>query len=101
MGTGRLYRFAHRNPAIHLRATSYTHDALVLGNFRCFVAINGALEVDLTGQVCADSIGPKFYSGAGGQVDFIRGRRIPKAANRSSPFHLRPRMARSRGLYPC
>ena len=53
MGSRRLYRFADRNPAIHIRATTYTHDALVLGNFRRFVAINGALEVDLTGQVNA------------------------------------------------
>src|SRR6202047_3765769 len=51
MGTSRLYPFAERNPAIKIRATSYTHDALVLGNFRRFIAINGALEVDLTGQV--------------------------------------------------
>ena len=50
MGTRRLYRFANRNPSIHICATSYTHDALVLGNFRRFVAINGALEVDLPGR---------------------------------------------------
>jgi acyl-CoA hydrolase len=55
MGTRRIYRFADRNAAIHIRATSYTHDALVLGNFRRFVAINGALEVDLTGQVNAET----------------------------------------------
>ena len=55
MGTSRLYRFADRNPAIQVRATSYTHDALVLGNFRRFIAINGALEVDLTGQVNAET----------------------------------------------
>jgi acetyl-CoA hydrolase len=78
MGTRRLYRFADRNPAIHIRATSYTHDALVLGNFRRFVAINGALEVDLTGQVNAETAGGRHIGLVGGQMDFIR------AANRAA-----------------
>jgi acyl-CoA hydrolase len=77
MGSSRVYRFAHRNPALRLRATSYTHDALVLGNFRRFVAINGALEVDLTGQVNAETAGDRHIGLVGGQMDFIR------AANRS------------------
>jgi acetyl-CoA hydrolase len=77
MGTRRLYRFADRNPAIHIRATSYTHDALVLGNFRRFVAINGALEVDLTGQVNAETARGRHIGLVGGQMDFIR------AANRA------------------
>lgn len=78
MGTPRLYHFADRNPAIHIRAASYTHDALVLGNFRRFVAINGALEVDLTGQVNAETAGGRHIGLVGGQVDFIR------AANRAA-----------------
>ena len=77
MGTSRLYRFADRNPAIQIRATSYTHDALVLGNFRRFVAINGALEVDLTGQVNAETARGRHIGLVGGQMDFIR------AANRA------------------
>ena len=77
MGTRRLYRFADRNPAIRLRATSYTHDAVVLGNFRRFVAVNGALEVDLTGQVNAETAGGRHIGTVGGQMDFVR------AANRS------------------
>ncbi len=76
-GTRRLYRFADRNPAIRLRATSYTHDAVVLGNFRRFVAVNGALEVDLTGQVNAETVGGRHIGTVGGQMDFVR------AANRS------------------
>jgi acyl-CoA hydrolase len=76
MGTHRLYRFADCNPAMHLRATSYTHDALVLGNFRRFVAINGALEVDLTGQVNAETATGRHIGLVGGQMDFVR------AANR-------------------
>jgi len=77
MGTRRLYRFADRNPSIHLRATSYTHDALVLVNFRHFVAINGALEVDLTGQVNAETAAGRHIGLVGGQMDFVR------AANRA------------------
>jgi acetyl-CoA hydrolase len=69
MGTSRLYRFADRNPAIQIRATSYTHDALVLGNFRRFVAINGALEVDLTGQVNAETARGRHIGLVGGQMD--------------------------------
>jgi acyl-CoA hydrolase len=77
MGSSRLYRFANRNTALHVRATSYTHDALVLGNFRRFVAINGALEVDLTGQVNAETAGGRHIGLVGGQMDFVR------AANRA------------------
>ncbi len=77
MGTSRLYRFADRNPAIYIRATSYTHDARVLGNFQRFVAINGALEVDLTGQVNAETARGRHIGLVGGQMDFIR------AANRA------------------
>src|SRR6516165_6456072 len=77
MGTRRLYRFADRNPSIHIRATSYTHDALVLGNFRRFVAINGALEVDLTAQVNAETAAGRHVGLVGGQMDFVR------AANRA------------------
>jgi acyl-CoA hydrolase len=78
MGTRRLYRFADRNPAVQIRATSYTHDALVLGHFRRFVAINGALEVDLTGQVNAETAGGRHIGVVGGQMDFVR------AANRAA-----------------
>jgi len=78
MGTQRLYRFANRNPLIHIRATSYTHDALVLGNFRRFVAINGALEIDLTGQVNAETALGRHIGLVGGQMDFVR------AANRAA-----------------
>jgi len=77
MGSSRVYRFAHRNPALQVRATTYTHDAGVLGNFRRFVAINGALEVDLTGQVNAETAGGRHIGLVGGQMDFVR------AANRS------------------
>ena len=73
MGSERVYRFAHDNPMVEMRGTDYTNDPSVIRTFRKMVAINSAIEIDLTGQVCADSIGERLYSGVGGQVDFIRG----------------------------
>jgi len=73
IGTRRLYEFIHDNPIIELHRTEYVNDPFVIAQNERQVAINSALEVDLTGQVCADSIGPKLYSGVGGQLDFIYG----------------------------
>jgi 4-hydroxybutyrate CoA-transferase len=73
LGTQRLYDFVHDNPVIELHPTDYTNDPFIIAQNARMVAINSAIEVDLTGQVCADSIGPRFYSGVGGQVDFIYG----------------------------
>ncbi len=73
LGTKRLYDWAHDNPLIELRRTEYINDPFVIAQNDRQVAINSAIEVDLTGQVCADSIGPKLYSGVGGQLDFIYG----------------------------
>jgi acetyl-CoA hydrolase len=73
LGTERVYRFIHNNPIIELRTTDFTNDPFTISRNDKMVAINAALQVDLTGQVCADSIGTKFYSGVGGQADFIRG----------------------------
>ncbi len=72
-GSQRLYHFGHNNPLIELYPTDYVNDPFNIAKNDKMVAINSALQVDLTGQVCADSMGPRFYSGAGGQVDFIRG----------------------------
>ncbi len=72
-GSKRLYDFAHNNPLIELHPSDYVNDPFNIAQNDNMVAINSALQVDLTGQVCADSIGAKLYSGAGGQVDFIRG----------------------------
>ena len=74
MGTQRLYRFVHDNPAVEMRPADYTNDSAVIRRFRRMVAVNSAIEIDLTGQVCADSIGRRLYSGVGGQMDFLRGR---------------------------
>ena len=73
LGTQRLYDFVHDNPIIELHPTEYVNDPFIIAQNERMVAINSAIEVDLTGQVCADSIGPRLYSGVGGQVDFIYG----------------------------
>ncbi len=73
IGTRRLYEWADDNPAIELHRTEYVNDPFTIAKNARMVAINSAIEVDLTGQVCADSIGPRFYSGVGGQLDFIYG----------------------------
>jgi 4-hydroxybutyrate CoA-transferase len=73
MGSQRLYDFVDDNPMIEMRPVDYTNDTSVIRRFRRMVAINSAISVDLTGQVSADSIGTRFYSGVGGQMDFMRG----------------------------
>ncbi len=73
MGTRRLYDFVHDNPMIEMRPVDFTNDTHVIRSFSRMTAINSAIEVDLTGQVVADSIGQRVYSGVGGQMDFIRG----------------------------
>lgn len=72
-GSQRLYDFVHNNPFIELHPTDYVNDPFNVAKNERMVAINSALQVDLTGQVNADSLGPHFYSGVGGQVDFVRG----------------------------
>ncbi|TWJ11426.1 acetyl-CoA hydrolase/transferase family protein [Geobacter argillaceus] len=73
LGTKRLYDWANNNPMIELHRTEYVNDPFVVAQNDRQVAINAAIEVDLTGQVCADSIGPRMYSAVGGQLDFIYG----------------------------
>jgi acyl-CoA hydrolase len=73
MGSQRLYDFVNDNPMIEMRPVDYTNDTSVIRRFRRMIAVNSALSIDLTGQVSADSIGTRFYSGVGGQMDFMRG----------------------------
>jgi acyl-CoA hydrolase len=73
MGTRRLYDYVDNNPAFEFRSAEFTNDPVTIARNPKMVAINAAIEVDLTGQVCSDSIGAHFFSGIGGQVDFIRG----------------------------
>jgi 4-hydroxybutyrate CoA-transferase len=72
-GSRRLYEYVDNNPYFEVHPVDYTNDPFIVAQNEKIVAINSAIEVDLTGQVCADSIGTKIYSGFGGQLDFIRG----------------------------
>ncbi|WP_183093178.1 acetyl-CoA hydrolase/transferase family protein [Nocardioides stalactiti] len=72
-GTSDLFRWAHRNPAVELRSTAYTHDPSVLARSHQLVAVNAAIEVDLTGQVNSELAGGRYVGAVGGAVDFIRG----------------------------
>lgn len=73
LGTKKLYNFVDDNPIVELHPSEYVNDPFVIAQNSKMVSINSALEVDLTGQVNADSIGPKLYSGVGGQLDFVYG----------------------------
>ncbi|MEZ0396260.1 MAG: acetyl-CoA hydrolase/transferase C-terminal domain-containing protein [Anaerolineales bacterium] len=73
LGTQKLYQWVDDNPLCEFHRQEYINDPFVIAQNERMVAINSAIEVDLTGQVCADSIGPKFFSGVGGQLDFIYG----------------------------
>ncbi|MCX6000661.1 MAG: GNAT family N-acetyltransferase [Chloroflexi bacterium] len=73
MGTDETYRYIHDNPAIEFRTIDYTNNPLVIARHDNMTAINSALEIDLTGQATAESIGKRLYSGIGGQADFMRG----------------------------
>lgn len=73
MGTQKLYDFIHDNPQVAMLDVQYVNDTAVIRRNPKVTAINSAIEIDITGQVCADSIGYKMYSGVGGQMDFIRG----------------------------
>jgi acetyl-CoA hydrolase len=73
IGSRKLYDFIDDNPIFELHPTEYVNDPFVIAQNDRMISINSAIEVDVTGQVCADSVGPKFYSGVGGQLDFVRG----------------------------
>ncbi|MCX7726649.1 MAG: hypothetical protein N2053_07345, partial [Chitinispirillaceae bacterium] len=73
MGTRKLYDYIHENPIFEFRPSEYVNDPYIISQHRKMTAINTAIEIDMTGQVCSDSIGYNFYSGVGGQVDFNRG----------------------------
>jgi acyl-CoA hydrolase len=73
LGSKKLFQFVDNNPIFEFHPTAYTNDPALIARNDNMVAINSALQIDLTGQVCSDSIGHRFYSGIGGQVDFLRG----------------------------
>jgi acyl-CoA hydrolase len=78
VGTQKLYDFIDDNPLVHFKEAAYTNDTAIIRRNPKVTAINSAIEIDLTGQVCADTIGMKQYSGVGGQMDFIRGAALSK-----------------------
>ncbi|GBD86920.1 succinyl-CoA:coenzyme A transferase [bacterium BMS3Abin03] len=73
IGTKRVYNFINNNPVIEFHPQEYVNDPFIIAKNKKMVAINSAIEIDLTGQVCSDSMGTRLYSGIGGQVDFLRG----------------------------
>ena len=73
LGTKRVFKFIDNNPVIEFHPQEYVNDPFIISQNKKMVAINSAIEIDITGQVCADSIGTRIFSGIGGQVDFIRG----------------------------
>lgn len=78
LGSRRLYDFVHNNPMVEFHPVEYTNDYLVIAQNEKMITISSALEVDLTGQICADSVGYDIYSGVGGSVDFLRGARFSR-----------------------
>lgn len=73
LGTKKSFDFINNNPIFEFHPQEYVNDPFIIAKNNKMVAINSAIEIDLTGQVCSDSMGPKFFSGIGGQVDFVRG----------------------------
>jgi acyl-CoA hydrolase/GNAT superfamily N-acetyltransferase len=108
LGTQSVYDFIHENPAVEIHPVDYTNDLSVIARHDYMIAINTALEVDLTGQVCSDSIGDRFYSGIGGQVDFIRGAArakggkpiiaLPSTAAEGNISRIKPRLTDGAGV---
>ena len=92
LGTRKLFDFVDNNPIFEFHPNAYTNDPLLIARNDNMIAINSALQVDLTGQVCSDSLGTSFYSGIGGQVDFLRGASHSKGGK---PIIALPSTARS------
>lgn len=78
LGSEDVYRFTDHNPAVLMKDIAYTNDPRTIARNPGMVSINSAIEIDLTGQVCADSIGTRIFSGTGGQLDFVRGAKYSK-----------------------
>jgi acyl-CoA hydrolase len=108
LGTKKLFDFVDENPIFEFRPSAYTNDPFRIAQNERMVAINSAIEVDLTGQVCAESIGSWFYSGFGGQLDFIRGAArskwgkpiiaLPSTAKDGMVSRIVPRLAHGAGV---
>ena len=73
-----MYDYVDDNPSFEMHPVSYTNDPYIIGQHDNFISVNAAVEIDLFGQVCAESIGTKHYSGSGGQLDYVRGANLSK-----------------------
>jgi len=100
MGTKEAYEYIHDNPSIEFRMIDYTNNPLVIAENRHMAAINSALQIDLTGQATAESIGGKFYSGIGGQADFMRGAVLSPGGKTILALQSTAEHGRSRGSCP-
>lgn len=108
LGTQRVYDFIDDNAMVEFHPQDYVNDPFVIAQNDTMIAINSAIEVDLTGQVCADSIGPRLYSGVGGQVDFVRGAArskggkpiiaLPSTAKQGTISRITPMLKRGAGV---
>ncbi len=108
MGTRRLYDFIDNNPMVEFYESDYVNNPFVISQHEKMVAINQALEVDLTGQVCSDSLGYRFYSGLGGQADFMRGANmsnggkaitvLPSTAKKGKVTRIKPLLSKGAGV---
>jgi acyl-CoA hydrolase len=107
-GSRKIYEYAHDNPVFEMHPVNYTNHPFIIAKNEKMVAINSAIEVDLTGQICSDSIGTKIYSGFGGQVDFIRGAAqskggrpiiaLPSTANKGEISRIVPYLKQGAGV---
>lgn len=91
VGSSRLLNFIDDNPVVEMQPMNYTNNTLIIRQFEHMVSVNSAIQVDLTGQVCAESMGTRLYSGVGGQMDFMRGAALSK---RGRPIIALPATAR-------
>jgi 4-hydroxybutyrate CoA-transferase len=108
LGSKKLFDFVDENPIFEFHPAAYTNDPFRIAQNDRMVALNSAIEVDLTGQVCAESLGPNFYSGFGGQLDFIRGAArskwgkpiitLPSTAKKETVSRIVPRLAHGAGV---
>src|SRR5208283_519838 len=109
LGSKKIFDFVDENPIFEFHPSAYTNDPFRIAQNDRMVAINSAIEVDLTGQVCAESLGPNFYSGFGGQLDFIRGAArskwgkpiitLPSTAKNKTVSRIVPRLAHGAGVF--
>jgi 4-hydroxybutyrate CoA-transferase len=98
VGSQRLLDFINDNPMVELHPSDYTNDTRIIRQFDHMVAINSAIQVDLTGQVCAESIGTRLYSGVGGQMDFLRGAALAKSGKPIIALPATARMPHASGI---